>query len=81
MLGAGLNRDPRGTSEFRGVTVTKDSCLFFVQKLMFLVYARPLDTIVMDPKLKSYIVEDAKEFFASESWYAERGLPFRRGVR
>ena len=24
---------------------------------------RPLDTIVMDPKLKSYIVEDAKEFF------------------
>lgn len=41
---------------------------------------RPLDTIVMDPKLKNYIVEDAKEFFASESWYAERGLPFRRGV-
>jgi hypothetical protein len=41
---------------------------------------RPLDTIVMDPRLKSYIVEDAKEFFASESWYAERGLPFRRGV-
>ncbi|KAG0331761.1 hypothetical protein BG000_010616 [Podila horticola] len=41
---------------------------------------RPLDTIVMDPKLKNYIVEDAKEFFASESWYAERGLPFRRGL-
>ncbi|KAF9917308.1 mitochondrial chaperone [Lobosporangium transversale] len=38
------------------------------------------DTIVMDPKLKNYIVEDAKEFFASESWYAERGLPFRRGL-
>jgi len=35
----------------------------------------------MDPKLKNYIVEDAQEFFASESWYAERGLPFRRGVR
>ncbi|KAG0347163.1 hypothetical protein BG004_008319 [Podila humilis] len=34
----------------------------------------------MDPKLKNYIVEDAKEFFASESWYAERGLPFRRGL-
>lgn len=44
-------------------------------------YGRPLDTIVMDPKLKNYIVEDAQEFFASESWYAERGLPFRRGVR
>ncbi|KAG0259261.1 hypothetical protein DFQ27_004168 [Actinomortierella ambigua] len=41
---------------------------------------RPLDTIVMDPKLKNYIVDDAKEFFASESWYAERGLPFRRGL-
>ncbi|KAF9571241.1 hypothetical protein EC968_000837 [Mortierella alpina] len=41
---------------------------------------RPLDTIVMDPKLKDYIVNDAKEFFASESWYAERGLPFRRGL-
>jgi len=34
----------------------------------------------MDPKLKNYIVNDAKEFLASESWYAERGLPFRRGV-
>ncbi|KAF9396117.1 hypothetical protein BGX21_009662 [Mortierella sp. AD011] len=41
---------------------------------------RPLDTIVMDPELKNYIVEDAKEFFASESWYSERGLPFRRGL-
>ncbi|KAF8918497.1 hypothetical protein BGZ58_004849 [Dissophora ornata] len=41
---------------------------------------RPLDTIVMDPKLKRYIVDDAKEFFASESWYSERGLPFRRGL-
>ncbi|KAF8934312.1 hypothetical protein BGZ47_010428 [Haplosporangium gracile] len=41
---------------------------------------QPLDTIVMDPKLKNYIVDDAKEFFASESWYAERGLPFRRGL-
>ncbi|KAG0045446.1 hypothetical protein BGZ83_009345 [Gryganskiella cystojenkinii] len=41
---------------------------------------RPLDTIVMDPKLKNYIVNDAKEFLASESWYAERGLPFRRGL-
>ncbi|KAF9433034.1 hypothetical protein BGZ76_009971 [Entomortierella beljakovae] len=45
-----------------------------------LCYDRPLDTIVMDSKLKNYIVEDAKEFFASESWYAERGLPFRRGL-
>ncbi|KAF9346720.1 hypothetical protein BGX26_001761 [Mortierella sp. AD094] len=41
---------------------------------------RPLDTIVMDLRLKNHIVEDAKEFFASESWYAERGLPFRRGL-
>ncbi|KAF9410530.1 hypothetical protein BGZ94_001621 [Podila epigama] len=41
---------------------------------------RPLDTIVMDPKLKEFIVDDAKEFFASESWYSERGLPFRRGL-
>ncbi|KAK3826092.1 MAG: BCS1 N terminal-domain-containing protein [Benniella sp.] len=41
---------------------------------------RPLDTIVMDPELKNYIVNDAKEFFESESWYAERGLPFRRGL-
>ncbi|KAF9186824.1 hypothetical protein BGZ51_001745 [Haplosporangium sp. Z 767] len=41
---------------------------------------RPLDTIVMDVKLKNYIVDDARDFFASESWYAERGLPFRRGL-
>ncbi|KAF9985851.1 hypothetical protein BGZ75_002477 [Mortierella antarctica] len=48
--------------------------------LALFVDSRPLDTIVMDPKLKNYIVNDAKEFFASESWYAERGLPFRRGL-
>lgn len=45
------------------------------------IHHRPLETIVMDSRLKKYIVEDAKEFFASESWYSERGLPFRRGVR
>lgn len=46
----------------------------------FKLHNRPLDTIVMDPEQKKYIVNDAKEFFESESWYAERGLPFRRGV-
>ncbi|CAL1714276.1 unnamed protein product [Somion occarium] len=40
---------------------------------------RPLKSIVLDPGLKDLLLEDARDFLASKSWYSERGIPFRRG--
>ncbi|CAE6538374.1 unnamed protein product [Rhizoctonia solani] len=40
---------------------------------------RPMQSIVLDPLIKDMILEDAKDFMASENWYSERGIPFRRG--
>ncbi|CAE7227372.1 unnamed protein product [Rhizoctonia solani] len=40
---------------------------------------RPMQSIVLDPMIKDRILEDAKDFMASENWYSERGIPFRRG--
>jgi len=34
---------------------------------------------VLDEGVKDALVDDAKDFLASKSWYAERGIPFRRG--
>ena len=40
---------------------------------------RPMGSIILDPGVKDMILADAQEFMASESWYSERGLPYRRG--
>ncbi|KAJ3186504.1 hypothetical protein HDU85_007324 [Gaertneriomyces sp. JEL0708] len=40
---------------------------------------RPLETIVLDQGLKETLVQDVKEFIGSEKWYADRGIPYRRG--
>jgi hypothetical protein len=40
---------------------------------------RPLNSIVLDPGIKDRLVNDAREFLASQDWYATRGIPFRRG--
>lgn len=40
---------------------------------------RPLNSIVLDPGIKDKLVSDAREFLASQDWYAARGIPFRRG--
>ncbi|QRW16677.1 mitochondrial chaperone BCS1 [Rhizoctonia solani] len=44
---------------------------------------RPMQSIVLDPSIKNMIMEDAKDFMASENWYIEgnykSGIPFRRG--
>jgi len=40
---------------------------------------RPLTSIVLDPGIKSLLVDDARDFLESKSWYAARGIPFRRG--
>ncbi|KAL1748772.1 P-loop containing nucleoside triphosphate hydrolase protein [Schizophyllum fasciatum] len=40
---------------------------------------RPLNSIVLEPGIKNLIVDDARDFLESREWYADRGIPFRRG--
>ncbi|KAF7985177.1 hypothetical protein HWV62_7770 [Athelia sp. TMB] len=40
---------------------------------------RPLKSIVLDPGIKDLLIDDAKDFLSSKTWYADRGIPFRRG--
>jgi len=40
---------------------------------------RPLNSIVLDEGVKELILEDARDFLKSKQWYADRGIPFRRG--
>ena len=38
-----------------------------------------MSSIVLNPGVKEMLVEDARDFLRSEKWYADRGIPFRRG--
>ncbi|KAJ7621197.1 P-loop containing nucleoside triphosphate hydrolase protein [Roridomyces roridus] len=40
---------------------------------------RSMQSIILDPGVKDVLIEDAKDFLRSKEWYAERGIPFRRG--
>ncbi|KAJ3025570.1 hypothetical protein HDV00_012620, partial [Rhizophlyctis rosea] len=40
---------------------------------------RPLSTVVLDGTAKETVVRDVREFLESEKWYADRGIPYRRG--
>lgn len=40
---------------------------------------RPMSSIVLQPGVKDMLLADCKDFMSSEEWYAERGIPFRRG--
>ncbi|KAI0305836.1 P-loop containing nucleoside triphosphate hydrolase protein [Multifurca ochricompacta] len=40
---------------------------------------RSLDSIVLDDGIKELLLEDARDFLKSKQWYADRGIPFRRG--
>ncbi|OBZ73585.1 putative mitochondrial chaperone BCS1-B [Grifola frondosa] len=40
---------------------------------------RPLRSIVLDDGIKDLVLNDARDFLQSRAWYAERGIPFRRG--
>ncbi|KAI0255951.1 P-loop containing nucleoside triphosphate hydrolase protein [Lactifluus subvellereus] len=40
---------------------------------------RPLNSIVLDDGIKELLLEDARDFMSSKQWYADRGIPFRRG--
>lgn len=40
---------------------------------------RPLRSVVLDAGISDKISKDCKEFIQSTKWYAERGIPYRRG--
>lgn len=40
---------------------------------------RPLGSVVLDAGVSDTIVSDVKEFISSETWYRDRGIPYRRG--
>ncbi|KAK7050467.1 mitochondrial chaperone BCS1 [Favolaschia claudopus] len=40
---------------------------------------RSMNSIILDPGVKEVLVEDANDFLQSKQWYAERGIPHRRG--
>jgi len=40
---------------------------------------RPLGSVILDKGVKEMLVADVKEFLASQQWYVERGVPYRRG--
>jgi mitochondrial chaperone BCS1 len=40
---------------------------------------RSLNSVILDPGMMEGLLRDAKDFLGSKSWYAERGIPFRRG--
>ncbi|KAG6853444.1 hypothetical protein C0991_004369 [Blastosporella zonata] len=42
-------------------------------------HKRPMGSIVLNPGVKEMLLNDTKDFLKSEKWYADRGIPFRRG--
>ncbi|KAF8444830.1 hypothetical protein L210DRAFT_318091 [Boletus edulis BED1] len=42
-------------------------------------HKRPMSSIVLNPGVKEVLLNDARDFLKSEKWYADRGIPFRRG--
>ncbi|KAI0629345.1 P-loop containing nucleoside triphosphate hydrolase protein [Trametes polyzona] len=42
-------------------------------------HKRPMKSIILDPGVIELVLNDAKDFLASKAWYAERGIPHRRG--
>ncbi|KAI9843599.1 MAG: hypothetical protein M1838_002531 [Thelocarpon superellum] len=40
---------------------------------------RPLDSVILDRGVKERILADVQDFLASDAWYHDRGIPYRRG--
>ncbi|KAG7440444.1 P-loop containing nucleoside triphosphate hydrolase protein [Guyanagaster necrorhizus] len=40
---------------------------------------RSMNSIILESGVKDLLLEDARDFLGSKDWYAERGIPFRRG--
>ncbi|KAK0438308.1 P-loop containing nucleoside triphosphate hydrolase protein [Desarmillaria tabescens] len=42
-------------------------------------HKRPMGSIVLNPGVKEMLLNDTRDFLKSEKWYADHGIPFRRG--
>ncbi|CAE6362641.1 unnamed protein product [Rhizoctonia solani] len=40
---------------------------------------RDFGSVVLEPDVKRRLLEDTNEFLGNERWYADRGIPYRRG--
>lgn len=40
---------------------------------------RTIDSVILDEGLKEDLLDDMKDFLSSAKWYADRGIPYRRG--
>ncbi|EUC58891.1 P-loop nucleoside triphosphate hydrolase, putative [Rhizoctonia solani AG-3 Rhs1AP] len=40
---------------------------------------RDFGSVVLEPEIKRKLLEDANDFLENERWYADRGIPYRRG--
>uniref|UniRef100_A0A131Z231 Mitochondrial chaperone BCS1 n=1 Tax=Rhipicephalus appendiculatus TaxID=34631 RepID=A0A131Z231_RHIAP len=40
---------------------------------------RPLDSVILDVGIAEHLLADIREFIANPQWYADRGIPYRRG--
>lgn len=40
---------------------------------------RPVSSVVLDEGIADRIIKDCKEFVGNSQWYADRGIPYRRG--
>ncbi|RPD59031.1 P-loop containing nucleoside triphosphate hydrolase protein [Lentinus tigrinus ALCF2SS1-7] len=40
---------------------------------------RPPSSVILDPGVLELVLDDARDFLSSKKWYADRGIPFRRG--
>jgi chaperone BCS1 len=41
---------------------------------------RPVESVVLDGNIATMVIDDLKNFFKSQDWYQDRGIPYRRGV-
>lgn len=40
---------------------------------------RDMDSVIIPPKMKQFLLADAEDFLGSEQWYSQRGIPWQRG--
>jgi chaperone BCS1 len=40
---------------------------------------RAIDSVVLDGEIRQHLLDDVQAFFAKRSWYAQIGIPWRRG--
>jgi chaperone BCS1 len=38
-----------------------------------------MDSVIIPPKMKQFLLADAEDFLGSEQWYSQRGIPWQRG--